>query len=161
MRKPLGRSAALAALVLGLGACSKKEEPAPAAPPAARPGPAPQGAGPAEPRLRRLLEKPAVEEAPPPPPITALPDTRPPPKDFAAGQPQSVVMRLLGDCGERVYYRPPGPGSLVVEIVQPRAGECRERLGERRFTLVGGVLESITPGVLPPPRPPRPAPEGV
>lgn len=161
MKKQYAKSAALAALVLGLGACSQKEEPA-SGPTVTRPAPAPGGEAPAEPQVQRLAEQPAREEpSAPPPPVTALPDTRPLPKDFEVGQPYDVVMRMLGDCAERIGYRPPGPGSLVVEVVQPREGECRERLGERRLMLVGGVLKEILPGVQPPPKPPRPPPEGV
>ncbi len=156
------RGAALAALLLGLGACSKEQEPAPAAP-------APQAAAPgaSAPRVAaqgaRLQEQAAPEEPPPPepPPEPEPENTEPLPKDFAPGQPREVVLRMLGECAERVHYVPPLGGNLMVEVVQPKEGECRARLGDRRLMLVGGVLKDILPGAQPPPPPSPPVRDGV
>jgi hypothetical protein len=70
-------------------------------------------------------------------------------------------VRLLGDCAERMHYLPGGSGSLSVEILQPKEGECRKRLGDRHFTLTGGVLKEMRPGALPPPPALKPPPKGV
>jgi len=70
-------------------------------------------------------------------------------------------MRLLGDCAERRFFEPPGPGKLYVEIYQPKnEPACLERLGERQFMIRGGLLHQITPGLIPPEPPPREPPEG-
>ncbi len=156
------RGAALAALLLGAGACSSKEqEPAPAAPAAPQAGSRPASAPVVDAQGQRVHEQPSRQPERPLPPVTALEDASPLPKDFEVGQPREVVMRLLGDCAERMHYLPPGAGTLMVEIVQPKEGECRKRLGERRFMLVGGVLKEITPGTLAPPPPPQPPPKGA
>ena len=147
-----------------LGACSKQEPPdtslpPPAPLPSAMPR-APKGT-PEAPRAS-LAEQPSdVEYVMPRAPVTANAAPGPLPRGFMLGQPRADVLRLLGDCAERMHYLPGGSGSLSVEIVQPKAGECRKRLGDRHFTLTGGVLKAMTPGALPPPPAPRPPPQGV
>jgi hypothetical protein len=129
------------------GACSK--EPAPKEAPAAQPAKDSQPAGkpagtpedPAEaPSEESQAAAPAVEEAPP---------------EFKIGQSRDEVMKLFAKCGERKAFMPPGPKTLYVEIFQPKnTEECKKRLGERRFTIRGGELVQITPGMIPPPPPP-------
>jgi hypothetical protein len=159
------KGAALAALLLGVGACSNKEqEPAPAAPAAAAPqaGNRPASAPLVDAQGQRVHEQPSKEPERPLPPVTALEENKAPlPKDFALGQSREVVVGLLSECGERVHFLPGGAGGLSVEVYQPKEGKCRERLGERRFMVVGGVLKEIVPGTQPPPPPPKPAPEGA
>jgi hypothetical protein len=148
------KAAALAAAVLVWGACSKPQEPAPAAAPL-KPG---WTAAPSAPTLDPVVPKAAVE----PPREEVKPVAPPPPlelpKDFQVGQPREVVLGMLGDCAERMFFLPGGSGNLSVEIFQPKEGECRKRLGERRFTVTGGKLERVTPGVLAPKPPPGPRP---
>jgi hypothetical protein len=53
-----------------------------------------------------------------------------------------------GDCAVRIVFVPAsGSGSRYVEVFQPRPGPCLQRLEERRFTIVGGTLEKIEPGL--------------
>lgn len=161
--KRIWRSAALAGALLMLGACSKAQEPGPAAPPPAEPWaePAPHE-GAKEARKLALVEQPSkVEYVMPREPVTGTAPAGPPPADFKLGQSREDVVRLLGDCAERMQYLPGGSGSLSVEILQPREGECRKRLGDRHFTLTGGVLKEMRPGALPPPPAPKPPPKGV
>jgi hypothetical protein len=159
------RGAALAGALLVGAACSKPEEPALDVPPVASApaaaSPAPGGTG-GEERRAPLVEQPSkVEYVMPRTPVTAQAPAGPPPADFKLGQSREDVLRLLGECAERMHFLPGGSGGLSVEVVQPKAGECRQRLGHRHFTLTGGVLQSISPGALPPPRPSKPSPEGV
>jgi hypothetical protein len=166
--KRYGRGVALTGAVTGallvLGGCSKQEEQAPAAPSPAAPQAEPSAQAPAEaPRPPVGLEQPSkVEYVMPREPVTAKEPPGPPPKDFKLGQSREDVMRLLGDCAERMHYLPGGPGSLSVEIVQPKEGDCRKRLGERHLFITGGLLQEIRPGALTPPPPaPKPPPEDV
>ncbi|XXF77356.1 hypothetical protein P2318_30540 [Myxococcaceae bacterium GXIMD 01537] len=156
------RSAALlGALLMATGAaCTKPQEPAPAvAPPASAPRAAAPSEGAPPAAERRSLEQPSTDNRVLPwEPVTGTADVGPLPKDFQRGQPRDVVVTMLGECAERVQLRPGGPGALTVEIFQPREGECLKRLGERHFTLKGGVLESVTAGLLPLPAPPAPPP---
>jgi hypothetical protein len=153
---------ALTGALLVLGACSKEEK-APAAPAAAAPRAEPSSQGSAEaPRTDVGLEQPStVEYVMPREPVTAKEPPGPPPADFKLGQSREDVMRLLGDCSERMHYLPGGPGSLSVEIVQPKEGDCRKRLGERHLIITGGLLQEIRPGALPPLREPKPPAEDV
>jgi hypothetical protein len=145
------RTLALLAGALVWGACSKKEPaPAPAAVPApAAPSPAPEARGEAAPAEA------AEPEAVPEEVAVAAPAPQIPPedlpKDFARGQPREVVLALLGECAERPIFYPAGPGRQTVEVYQPREGECRKKLGERRLMVVGEVLQEILPGVAVPP----------
>jgi hypothetical protein len=76
------------------------------------------------------------------------------PPEFKLGQPRPEVMRLFGSCAERRVFEPPGPGRLYVEVYQPKETEaCLKRLGERQFTIRGGELFKITPGLIPKPPP--------
>jgi hypothetical protein len=71
-------------------------------------------------------------------------------------------MHGLGKCAERRVFVPAGPGSLYVEVYQPKEDEaCRKRLGERHFTIRGGSLYEITPGLIPPEPPHQEPPEGT
>jgi outer membrane biosynthesis protein TonB len=139
--------AALAGALLW-GACSK--EPAPA--PAPAPKPVTQAATPApEPEAEPEAEEPAPAAQPEPEPVV---DTGEPP-EFKIGQTRSEVMRLFGNCAERRAFVPAAPGALYVEIYQPKATEaCVKRLGERHFTIRGGELYKIEPGIFPPEPPP-------
>ncbi len=154
---------ALSAALLLLGACSKPEEQAPAAPAPA--GPEAEAAvreGTAEAPRAPTVEQPSrVEYVMPREPVTGTAPAGPPPRDFKLGQSREDVVRLLGECAERMHYLPGGSGSLSVEILQPKEGECRKRLGDRHFTLTGGVLQEMKPGALPPPPAPKPPPQGV
>lgn len=169
--KPAWRSAArlgalpgvlLGALVL-LGACSKQQEQAAGAPPPATGAPAEAQAREETPaRKAALVEQPSpVEYVMPREPVTGTAPSGPAPTEFKLGQSREDVVRLLGECAERMHYLPGGSGSLSVEILQPMAGACRERLGERHFTLTGGVLKEMRPGALPPPPAPKPRPQDV
>jgi hypothetical protein len=136
------------------GACSK--EPAPQAAPAAQPEQAPK---PAE----EAAAEPESEEAPSAKPQAAAPaqaEEDATPREFKEGQSRSEVMKLFGNCAERKAFIPPGPKSLYVEVYQPKNTElCKKRLGERRFTIRGGKLQQITPGMIPELRPPpKPSP---
>lgn len=136
--------AALAGVLLG-GACSKEPAsavPAPASQPAQAPAPAEEPAASPEEESEEPSQKPqaAAEEAGPP--------------EFTVGQKREEVVRLFGDCAERIAFEPPGPNKLYVEIYQAKNTEaCKERLGQRQFTIRGGELYQITPGWVPPPPP--------
>jgi hypothetical protein len=141
------KAAALAGALLW-GACS--QEPAPTPTPAPRP--APQAAAPeVEPEAEPEAEEPAPAEEPEP---TAEAAGTGAPPEFKLGQTREEVLALFGDCAVRREFVPPGPGSLYVEIYQAKDTEaCRKRLGERHFSIRGGELHRITPGLLPPKRP--------
>lgn len=150
MRNRKGLALAGALLLWG---CSKpQEEPPPAAPTAnLKPG---WAAGPSAPKQEEPA--PAAPSQPFEPeskPVAPRPPDPPLPTDIRVGQSREVVLGILGDCAERAYFLPGGSGSLSVEIVQPKEGECRKRLGERHFVLTGEKLERVTPGLLPPPGP--------
>ncbi|WP_224247089.1 hypothetical protein [Hyalangium gracile] len=147
------RVAALAGALLW-GACSKESAPAPepAAPQPAKveaaPEPAPAPEAEAEPSEEPQAAAPTEDEGPPP--------------EFKLGQTREEVMSLFGDCAERKVFVPPGPGALYVEVYQAKDIEvCRKRLGERQFTIRGGTLHQITPGLIPPDPPSKEPPEGV
>ncbi|WP_224361589.1 hypothetical protein [Hyalangium versicolor] len=147
------RVAALAGALLW-GACSKKEEaPAPAAPPQpakaeAAPEPAPT------PEAEEAKPEEAQAEAP-------AEDNGAPP-EFKVGQTRDEVMQLFGNCAVRRIFVPPAPGALYVEVYQAKDEErCIKRLGERHFTIRGGTLYEITPGLVPPDAPRHEPPEGV
>lgn len=139
------------------GACSK--EPAPEATPAAQPEQAPK---PAE---EAAAAEPESEEAPSEEPQAAAPaqaEEDATPREFKEGQSRSEVMKLFGNCAERKAFIPPAPKSLYVEVYQPKNTEvCKKRLGERRFTIRGGKLHQITPGMIPEFIPPPPPPPGT
>lgn len=130
------------------GACSKERAPAedaPATEPAQAPKPAEQPAAApeaeAEAPSKESQAAPAEEED----------DT---PREFKVGQSRDEVMQLFGTCAERKAFIPPGPNNLYVEVFQPKNTEvCKKRLGERQFTIRGGQLFQITPGLIPPPPP--------
>jgi hypothetical protein len=151
--------AALAGALLW-GACSKEQAPAPA--PVPKPAPVKVEA-PAEPAPTSAPE--ASKPEPEPEAEAPVEDNGPPP-EFKVGQSRSEVMKLFGKCAERRAFEPPGPGRLYVEVYQPKLEEaCKKRLGERHFMIVGGKLEKIIPGLIPP-EPPRtetepPPPEGI
>ncbi|MFL5346795.1 MAG: hypothetical protein ACJ8AT_18595 [Hyalangium sp.] len=144
------RAAALAGALL-FGACSKAPAPAPAPTPQAQPQAAAAPAAPAteqEPQAAAPSEEPAA----------APEEDKGPPPEFKIGQSRDEVMQRFGNCAVRRVFEPAGPGSLYVEIYQPKDDEhCRKRLGERQFTIRGGSLYQITPGLIPP-EPPRAAP---
>lgn len=129
------------------GACSK--EPAPAKDtPAAQPAQAPKPAE--EPAAAPEAEAPSEE-----PQAAAPAEEDATPREFKIGQSREEVMKLFGNCAERKVFIPPGPKSLYVEIYQPKNTElCKKRLGERQFTIRGGELFKLTPGLIPPPPPP-------
>jgi hypothetical protein len=130
------------------GACSKEKapaEPAPAAQPAQAPKPAEQPAAAPE----AAAETPSEESK-----AAAPAEDDATPQEFKAGQSREEVMRLFGNCAERKAFIPPGPKNLYVEIYQPKNTEvCKKRLGERQFTIKGGQLVQLTPGLIPPPPP--------
>lgn len=149
-----GVVAALAGALLW-GACSKEQAPAPAPAPKAQPRKAEAPAQPA-PEPEAAATPPPSEE---PQAAEPVEDNSPPP-EFKVGQTRDEVMRLFGNCAERRAFVPPAPGRLYVEIYQAKENEhCRKRLGERHFTIRGGELYQITPGLIPPEPPPRPTPE--
>jgi hypothetical protein len=130
------------------GACSKERAPAEAAP-TAQPEQAPK------PDEQPAAAPEAAAEAPSGEPQAAAPaeedDT---PREFKEGQKRAEVMRLFGTCAERKVFIPPGPKNLYVEVFQPKNTEvCKKRLGERQFTIRGGQLHQMTPGLIPPPPP--------
>jgi hypothetical protein len=146
------RLAALAGALLW-GACSK--EPAPAPAPASAPKPE-QAPAPAE----EPAATPEPEGSPEESQAAAPEDTKPP--EFTLGQSRAELMRLFGKCAERRAFAPGGPGKLYVEIYQAKNTEaCLKHLGERHFTIRGGTLFRITPGLIPPEPPPKEPPEGV
>lgn len=157
------RAGALTGALLVLGACSKPQEQAPGAPPPAGPrAEAPVREAAEQAPMAALVERPSkVEYVMPREPVTGTAPAGPPPADFQLGQSREDVVRLLGECAERMHYLPGGSGSLSVEILQPKEGDCRKRLGERHFTLTGGVLKEMRPGALPPPLAPKPPPKDV
>ena len=131
-----------------LGACSKKEKaPSEAAPadqsaqapkPAEQPAASPEAAAGAPSKAQAAT--PAEDDATP--------------REFKVGQSRDEVMRLFGNCAERKAFVPPAPKSLYVEVYQAKDTEvCKKRLGERQFTIRGGELFKITPGLIPPPPP--------
>lgn len=129
------------------GACSKEPAPkeAPAAQPAEDSQPAAKPAGTPE----DTAEAPSGESQ------AAAPAEEAAPPEFKIGQKRGEVMTLFAQCAERKAFMPPGPKTLYVEIFQPKnTEECKKRLGERRFTIRGGELVQITPGMIPPPPPP-------
>ncbi|HYH94325.1 hypothetical protein [Hyalangium sp.] len=145
---------ALLSGALLVGACSKKE-PAPAPETASAPKPE-QAPAPAEESATTPEPSGSPEEA-----EAVAPDDGKPP-EFTLGQSRAELMRLFGSCAERRAFEPPGPGKLYVEIYQAKDTEaCRKRLGERQFTIRGGTLFRITPGLIPPEPPPKEPPEGV
>ena len=149
------------ALVL-LGACSKPQEQAAGAPSPA--GPQAESVAREETPARKaaLVEQPSpVEYVMPREPVTGTAPSGPAPTELKLGQSREDVVRVLGDCAERMHYLPGGSGSLSVEVLQPKEGECRKRLGDRHFTLTGGVLKEMRPGALPPPPAPKPPPKDV
>ncbi len=148
------RTLALLGGALAWGACSKEPAPAPAPAPAAAPSPAPAAVGDAAPAEAPEPEPVAVEEDPAP--VEPEAPAAPLPKDFAVGQPREVVLALLGECAERPVFYPGSPGRQTVEVYQPREGECRKKLGERRLMVVGEKLQEILPGVAATPPPPEP-----
>jgi hypothetical protein len=131
------------------GACKKEQAPTEAAPaaqpaqaskPAEQPAAAPEGEGQA-PSEEAKAAAPAEDDATP--------------QEFKVGQSRDEVMRLFGNCAVRKAFIPPGPKTLYVEIFQPKDTEvCKKRLGERQFTIKGGQLVQLTPGLIPPPPPP-------
>lgn len=137
------RAAALAGALL-FGACSKEKAPAPA------PAPQAQPEKPAAPATEQEPQAAAPAEAP-----TAAPEEdKGPPPEFKVGLSRDEVMQRFGNCAVRRVFLPAGPGSLYVEIYQPKDDEhCRKRLGERQFTIRGGSLYQITPGLIPPDAP--------
>jgi hypothetical protein len=144
------RAAALAGALL-LGACSKKEE-APAPAPAATPQPV-KAEAPQEPAPEAEAE---AAPSPEQPQAAAPAEDSGPPPELKVGQSREEVMQLLGNCAVRRVFVPAGPGSLYVEIYQAKDTEaCRKRLGERQFTIRGGELFKITPGLIPPEPPPH------
>lgn len=160
MRTRKGLALAGALLMMG-GACSKPPE---------EPAAAPAPAAPLKPEWPSMpsVHQEAGKTPPPPPafepeshPVAPQPPSPPLPTEIRVGQSREVVLGILGDCAERAYFLPGGSGNLSVEIVQPKEGECRKRLGERHFVLTGEKLERVNPGVLPPPGPPRRPPIGV
>jgi hypothetical protein len=150
--------AALAGALLW-GACSKEQAPAPAPAPKAQPR---QEEAPAQP-----APEPEAEATPPPseePQAAAPEEDNGPPPEFKVGQTRDEVMSLFGGCAERRAFVPPGPGRLYAEVYQAKEDErCRKRLGERHFTIRGGSLYEITPGLIPPEptRKERPADEAI
>jgi hypothetical protein len=155
MRLRMNWKLAVLAGALLVGACSKKEPaPAPAAASASKAEQAPAPAG--EPATPESGSEASPEEA-----QAAAPDDGKPP-EFTLGQSRAELMQRFGNCAERRAFEPPGPGKLYVEIYQAKNTEaCRKRLGERQFTIRGGTLFRITPGLIPPEPPPKEPPEGV
>lgn len=136
--------AALAGALLW-GACNKEQAPAPA--PAAKPQPA-MVEEPSQPAAEPQPEEAPTEEA------QAAPVDEGPPPEFKIGQTRDELMDLFGTCAERRVFIPPRQGALYVEVFQAKDDEhCRKRLGERQFTIRGGELYQITPGLIPPEKP--------
>ncbi len=149
------RFAVLAGALLG-GACSKSPAPAPApvASPAKVEAPAEQAPAPAPAAEAPESSGEAAAAAP------AQDDGTPP--EFKLGQTREEVMERFGTCAVRRVFLPAGPGSLYVEIYQAKDDEaCIKRLGERHFTIRGGTLYEMTPGLIPPEPPPHEKPEGT
>ena len=70
------------------------------------------------------------------------------PAEIQVGMTREQFIEAAGDCALRIVFVPAsGNGSRYVEVFQPRAGPCVKRLQERRFTIVGGKLETIEPGL--------------
>jgi hypothetical protein len=70
------------------------------------------------------------------------------PADIHVGMTREQFVEAAGDCAVRIVFVPAtGNGSRYVEVFQPRPGPCVKRLEERRFTIVGGKLETIEPGL--------------
>jgi hypothetical protein len=68
--------------------------------------------------------------------------------DIHVGMTREQFVSAAGDCAVRVVFVPAsGSGSRYVEVFQPKPGPCIQRLEERRFTIVGGRLETIQPGL--------------
>jgi hypothetical protein len=144
------RAAALAGALL-CGACSKDKEKAPAPAPAAQP-PAAKAEAPAQP-----AQEPEAAPEPSEAPQAAAEEDSGPPPEFKIGQSRDEVMQRFGTCAVRRVFVPAGPGSLYVEVYQPKDTEaCRKRLGERQFTIRGGSLYTLTPGLIPPEAPREP-----
>jgi hypothetical protein len=150
-------AAVLSAALLGAGCSKSKEQPAAPAP-VASPDKAEAAAAPsAETPPAAEAEAPSGEAAA----KAAAPDDGTPP-EFKVGQTRDEVMERFGNCAVRRVFLPAGPGSLYVEIYQPKNDEaCLKRLGERRFTIRGGTLYEIVPGLIPPDPPPHEKPEGI
>jgi hypothetical protein len=131
------------------GACSK--EPAPA-----KDAPAAQAEQAPKPAEQPAAAPEAEAEAPSKESQAAAPaeDEDATPRELKVGQSRDEVMKLFGTCAERKAFIPPGPKSFYVEVFQPKNTEaCKKRLGERQFTIRGGQLFQITPGLIPPPPP--------
>lgn len=139
------------------GACFKEKAPAEAAP-AAQPAQAPKPAGQPSAAPEAEAEAPSKESN------AAAPaeEEDATPREFKVGQSRDEVMQLFGKCAERKAFVPPGPKNLYVEIYQAKNTEvCKKRLGERQFTIRGGQLFQITPGLIPPPPPSTGTPENM
>lgn len=147
MRSVAWRMVALGGALLW-GACSKEPAPSKAAP-AAQPTQAPK---PAE---EPAAAPEASAEAPSEQGKAAAPaEDDATPQEFKIGQSRDEVMQRFGTCAERKAFIPPGPKNLYVEVYQAKNTEvCKKRLGERQFTIRGGELYKITPGLIPPPPP--------
>jgi hypothetical protein len=138
------------------GACSK--EPAPKEEPSAQPAKGSEPAGEPAGTPEDTAEAPSEDSQ------AAAPAEETAPPEFKVGQKRDEVMKLFAQCAERKAFTPPGPKTLYVEIYQPKdTEECKKRLGERRFTIRGGELIQITPGMIPPPppAPKRTSPENL
>ena len=68
------------------------------------------------------------------------------PGEIRVGMGRTELMAALGACSERVYFAAGGPGQRAVEVFQPKKGDCRQRLGERRFTVIGDAVGQIESG---------------
>jgi hypothetical protein len=70
------------------------------------------------------------------------------PAQIHVGMTREQFTAAAGDCALRIVFVPAsGNGSRYVEVFQPRPGPCLKRLEERRFTIIGGTLEKIEPGL--------------
>lgn len=101
--------------------------------------------------------------APRPEPSAAAADsTQAASSELTVGMSREALMDTLGDCARRIAFEPgDGKGSLSVEVFQPKPGACVEKFEARRFTVLGGSVSAIDPGldaaVDAPPPPERPA----
>ncbi len=96
-------------------------------------------------------EQPQEPLEPGPAAAPAVVAQKPPPagkaEDIQLGMSRQELSRVLGNCAARVTFIRPAPTRKSVEVLQPRPGECLERFGARRFTVVSGKLERIDPGL--------------
>lgn len=106
------------------------------------------------------------EPAPPPPPAPQVTGPVLPPKDalpedptrIQVGMAREAFLVAAGDCLERPYVLQSNTQSgRAVEVFQPRAGRCRELLGERRFWVISDKLAEVRDGLVQPPQKPDPA----